>query len=754
MECGFLSQKGNGEGRGIKEKNRIVAAKDVVSASVINEPVVKEEQSSLVDTSIPNVEKTGLNSYPPLPTQGSTLAGNIPGMSSYANVTGNIPGMSSYANVTGKSSRTKINFRTLFTPGGNGIDVVVMDESIKSKRFANTAYGFFVGKRVAYHVVANYVRNTWVKYGLVRSMFRSSTGFFSFQFSSIDGLDVILANGLWFIRNNLLILKKWHPYEKLLKEDGRSSYARAMIELRADVELKYNIMAAMPKITGSSFWNVNSSNPSTTLVIEKIDKIEKLNVDGKVIVVDDEGKPLDKVAYSGDYDSQDEVSLFDNEMASFLAKNDGYGRYGVSVPALTKEQKGNKLNTPYPVKANTPYWLMMDDPSITMEEYIKLQAKKAQRRDYPAIVYNDALTSNENVSSEPTISIYDAIKTNFDFSISFSDFEDEDYTFLCNKDSFSCKLLLVNDLKLKPEFILEFFSICSMTNTELRFDEADTQCFQLGGAGHTMIWRQFILALGLHTAEEMTIDGFEAYWLGSMRVAPGLDWQPAIMAGALEDVEGALAEDEGAQAIPTPTVNSLLLMLDRSEVRYTRYSDSQIPYQREARLGIRGILIPRYPTKEGECPKNIGLGVAKNLKKPSQTSRGVLVGPKVGFKPHKEYRHVPKKPTASPCGNKKKGVAHTKGSTTNTPIIDKIEKFEDLLIEGQDILMDEAGNPLKKVECLGDYDSEDEFASVDNDIAHSLTSERVGFGTQILLEQWMDSYRKVDYDDDQYDDDM
>ncbi|GJX44044.1 hypothetical protein Tco_0260720 [Tanacetum coccineum] len=68
--------------------------------------------------------------------------------------------------------------------------------------------------------------------------------------------------------------------------------------------------------------------------------------------------------------------------------------------------------------------LMMDDPNITMEEYIKLQAKKAQRRgrtfnwqnatygkiycddldfftyfeaDYPAIVYDDALTSNENV---------------------------------------------------------------------------------------------------------------------------------------------------------------------------------------------------------------------------------------------------------------------------------------------------------------------------------------------------------------------
>ncbi|GKB24512.1 putative reverse transcriptase domain-containing protein, partial [Tanacetum coccineum] len=74
-------------------------------------------------------------------------------------------------------------------------------------------------KKVAYPVVANYVRNTWGKYGFVRSMFNSSTGLFSFQFSSMDGLDAMLENGPWFIRNNPLILKKWHLDENLLKED-------------------------------------------------------------------------------------------------------------------------------------------------------------------------------------------------------------------------------------------------------------------------------------------------------------------------------------------------------------------------------------------------------------------------------------------------------------------------------------------------------------------------------------------------------
>ncbi|GJV97145.1 hypothetical protein Tco_1548722 [Tanacetum coccineum] len=119
----------------------------------------------------------------------------------------------------------------------------------------------------------------------------------------------------------------------------------------------------------------------------------------------------------------------------------------------------------------------MDDPNITMEEYIQLMADKARGRDqtfnwetatygevycddsdlftdfetdFPAIVYNDASTSNQNVSSEPSVSIYNAIKSDIDFHISFSDSEDEDYTFIYNKESSSYKLTPINDLKPEP----------------------------------------------------------------------------------------------------------------------------------------------------------------------------------------------------------------------------------------------------------------------------------------------------------------
>ncbi|GKB32758.1 hypothetical protein Tco_0872159 [Tanacetum coccineum] len=139
----------------------------------------------------------------------------------------------------------------------------------------------------------------------------------------------------------------------------------------------------------------------------------------------------------------------------------------------------------------------MDDPKITMEEYIQLMADKARGRDktfnletatygkvycedldsftdfetdFLAIVYNDASTSNQNVSSEPTISIYNAIKADIDFRISFSDSEDEDYTFIYNKDSSSYKLILVNDLKPVPQRRygrMDFTRkrVCSIPNT-------------------------------------------------------------------------------------------------------------------------------------------------------------------------------------------------------------------------------------------------------------------------------------------------
>ncbi|GJW00437.1 retrotransposon protein, putative, ty1-copia subclass [Tanacetum coccineum] len=389
----------------------------------------------------------------------TTILGSFPLLSTPVTITaGNAPGKSSYDNVTGKPSGKKLNIHTLFTPDSNGIDVVVLVESIRaiSKRYANTAFGFFLGKWVAYPVVANY--------------------------------------------NNPLILKKWHPDENLLKED----------------------VSTVP------VWDKLLGVPVTAF-----------SEDGLSAIVAKLGTPLMLDSYTSDMCMQSWVSS-------------SYARAMIELRA---------------------------------------------------------------------------------------------------------------DVELKDNIVVAMPKIKG-----------------------------------------------ECHYICNVRVE--YEWKPPRCTSC--KVFGHIHE---------------------------------------------------------KCPKNTGASEKKTLKKPSQTSRGVSVGPKMGFKPQKEYRHVLKKPTASSSGSKKKRVEPTievsnanpfevlnsvdnDVDTSTTPIIDKIRKFEELLTSGQAILVDEAGNPLKKVECPGDYESEDEVASVDNDIAHSMASERVGFGTQSLLEQWRDSYGNGDYDEDPYDDDM
>ncbi|GJY92326.1 hypothetical protein Tco_0508108 [Tanacetum coccineum] len=54
----------------------------------------------------------------------------------------------------------------------------------------------------------------------------------------------------------------------------------------------------------------------------------------------------------------------------------------------------------------------------------------------------------------------------------------------------------------------------------LDLDTVGALQFQLGGAKRHMSWREFILGIGLHTAEEMEFVGFRTYWAESARQNP------------------------------------------------------------------------------------------------------------------------------------------------------------------------------------------------------------------------------------------
>ncbi|GKB10083.1 hypothetical protein Tco_0844006, partial [Tanacetum coccineum] len=87
------------------------AVHEGVIPSVVGMTVEMGKQNSLDDTTVPE-------SFPPLSTPITTTAANA-------------PGKSSYANIIGKPSGKEVNVRTLFTPGGNGIDMVVPVDSIR-----------------------------------------------------------------------------------------------------------------------------------------------------------------------------------------------------------------------------------------------------------------------------------------------------------------------------------------------------------------------------------------------------------------------------------------------------------------------------------------------------------------------------------------------------------------------------------------------------------------------------------------------
>ncbi|GJV01676.1 RING-H2 finger protein ATL18 [Tanacetum coccineum] len=196
-------------------------------------------------------------------------------------------------------------------------------------------------------------------------------------------------------------------------------------------------------------------------------------------------------------------------------------------------------------------------------------------------------------------------------------------------------------------------------------------------------------------------------------------------------------------------------------------------------LGVRLVNIHE------ECPKNTGAGEKKTLRKPSQTSQGVPVGPKIGFKPQKEYRRVTKKPNAISSGNKKKGVEPTievsnsnlfdvlnsvdndvkfvtnRGTTnlvnngatssgssfmnidndgefaSNTLIGEKIDKIKRQICEGKLKLLDNNGNPLIPT-AIVENDSEvevvfDETANLRISTGGKDVSDK-GYGTNSLLE--------------------
>nr|GEU35514.1 RNA-directed DNA polymerase, eukaryota, reverse transcriptase zinc-binding domain protein [Tanacetum cinerariifolium] len=142
-ECCFLTAKGRGCGKGVNDNHNSVLDDSCTTSKRVKDGI--GSPSTVVSHEEPNSRDS-------LGGKHNTESAANPNL--------------------GYTSQKSVTFRTLVTPAGNGADVVVSNESVSlvNERISNTVYRFFLDKRVAYPVVKNYVKNTWSKFGLVKSI--------------------------------------------------------------------------------------------------------------------------------------------------------------------------------------------------------------------------------------------------------------------------------------------------------------------------------------------------------------------------------------------------------------------------------------------------------------------------------------------------------------------------------------------------------------------------------------------------------
>nr|GEU29951.1 hypothetical protein [Tanacetum cinerariifolium] len=183
-----------------------------------------------------------------------------------------------------------------------------------------------------------------------------------------------------------------------------------------------------------------------------------------------------------------------------------------------------KLNKPFILEKMPDYYTSskeeMDNSNITMEEYIRLEEEKAQKRgtvfNWETAKYDPALKCHTPYWPTPIR----RIDYRSSYGVSISEYVVSTLRTECLN---SCTSLIdfIDMAPLPPRdqshlwlhYQVEGYTEEIVHDFELRLKTIFER--QLGRARRSMTWRQIILALGLHSAKEMAEDGFNAYWLGT-----------------------------------------------------------------------------------------------------------------------------------------------------------------------------------------------------------------------------------------------
>ncbi|GJY80543.1 hypothetical protein Tco_0493294 [Tanacetum coccineum] len=169
---------------------------------------------------------------------------------------------------------------------------------------------------------------------------------------------------------------------------------------------------------------------------------------------------------------------------------------------------------------------MPSSPEPTISHSDDLDFFKDFENEFPAITYNDDLTSKLTEPFSPgsnVINIYTKgsnklLKTGHDMAPLpprdqrhlWLRYQVEGYTKdIGRRQTLAGRLRMVYTGDEGQEL---FTSHAWRRLFKIRAPLVQEFLFELGGVRRKMTWRQFIMALGLHTVEEMAKDGFGAYW--------------------------------------------------------------------------------------------------------------------------------------------------------------------------------------------------------------------------------------------------
>ncbi|GJX62469.1 hypothetical protein Tco_1119476 [Tanacetum coccineum] len=205
--------------------------------------------------------------------------------------------------------------------------------------------------------------------------------------------------------------------------------------------------------------------------------------------------------------------------------------------------------------------------------------------DFLDIIYDDALTTDHEFSSEPTVKPLD--NNEMDFRISLDKSDDEDYICIYDKSSFSYKLIYVNDLKTDSEKDIDEVNL---PRNDVGIEQLDNDIYYNVDTQSYEFDEDFEMN---HDAHGMPL----IFIIKNLYVPFGIPFDPkrfykdGVYTKKIEEVHG-LRESMGEQRdvldamsrdfslFTVWAVGSLSQLIDLSGVTYMRYFDSYVPYHR------------------------------------------------------------------------------------------------------------------------------------------------------------------------------